>query len=70
MNSGESWRMVNVAMLVSAQMVSPLVATATAVCSVCVLPLRSSSWWRAASMLSGLEKTVSPSASTWSPPIT
>ena len=64
MNSGDSLRMVSVAIVVSAQMVSPLVATATAVCSVCVLPLRSSNWRRAASMLSGLEKIVSPSAST------
>ena len=39
-------------------MVSPSVATATAVCSWCVLPLSSSSWRRAASMLSGLEKIV------------
>ena len=56
MNSGESLRMVSVATFVSAHMVSPLVATTTAVCSVWLLPLRSSNCRRAASMLSGLDR--------------
>ena len=44
--------------------------TAIAVCSVWVLPLKSSSWRRAASMLSGLDIVVLPSARIWSAPIT
>src|SRR5665648_220132 len=70
MNAGVSLRMVSVATSVCAHTVPPLVATATAVCSVCVLPFKSSSCRRAAAMLSGLEMIWFSNASTWSAPTT
>src|SRR5262245_11315023 len=70
MSCGESLRIVSVELSLCAQTVPPLAASATALCKLWLLPERSSSSFRAASMLPGLARMRPSKASTWSAPMT